>query len=527
MSDEPKRPVDLASIYGPIEINAGPAGPIRVPIRTAGFLSWFEAAERRQRWADGDAFVRALLAEQARYGHPERADQPLEADLIGQFDAEAVEAIAHKMLMAIGPSLIRAGERQQGPAETETVPVAETVNAPSEPATARLLAMVRDYYEHHRAATKRIAERFLKDDSLATIRRALKLTSPIQQELDHIHSASRLFREAGAASRFLAERPLASQLQGLASSEFFDQQKRIADQIAAITAPMQKLVPSLALAERFQPMLSPALRDAILGNQLAWAKTVNAGFDLRLSDRLFADIGHIQSASATAAASVAAILAQTRFDRFGFQATANLALEGLIAPGAAADVLQRYAEASTLHGATFDAVLEAIRSLDDDDDPSENAEAAAERAWHRILTRLSENRKDFSRQSWIELATLLLAVIGVIFAAASYAEQRRSDSSPVLKQIQTELRAIREETVAARASDAEADRTLRYVHATVNLRAEPSRGGMVIRLVYPDQLVKLVDTRGEWARVEVFDYASETPLIGWISRRHLRVRPAS
>ena len=57
-------------------------------------------------------------------------------------------------------------------------------------------------------------------------------------------------------------------------------------------------------------------------------------------------------------------MAQTRFDRFGFQATANLALEGLIAPGEAADVLQRYAEASTLHCGTFDAVLQAIRSLD-------------------------------------------------------------------------------------------------------------------------------------------------------------------
>ena len=129
--------------------------------------------------------------------------------------------------------------------------------------------MVRDYYEHHRAATKRIAERFLKDDGLATIRHALKLTSPVQQELDRIHSASRLALETRAASGFLAERPLASQLKGLASSEFFVQQKRIADQIAAITAPMQKLMPSLALAERFKPMLSPALRDAILGNQLA------------------------------------------------------------------------------------------------------------------------------------------------------------------------------------------------------------------------------------------------------------------
>ena len=87
MNREPKRPVDLASVYGPIEIDAGPAGPIRVPIRTAGFLSWFEAGERLKRWTDGDAFVRALLAEQARYGHPDRADQPLESDLIGQLDA--------------------------------------------------------------------------------------------------------------------------------------------------------------------------------------------------------------------------------------------------------------------------------------------------------------------------------------------------------------------------------------------------------------------------------------------------------
>ena len=71
----------------------------------------------------------------------------------------------------------------------------------------------------------------------------------------------------------------------------------------------------------------------------------------------------------------------------------------------------------------------------------------------------------------------------------------------------------------------EARRFIRYVHAVVNLRAEPRRGGQLIRLVYPDQVVRVIDTEGEWAEVEVFDYGSDRPVRGWISRRYLRANP--
>lgn len=522
MSDNGTPTVDLSSKFGPIRIDAGPAGPIIVPIRTAGFLSWFERNERKQPWADGPSFVRAMLAEQARSPVAAGEAVALDPNLIAGLDAEALDAIGAAMLDAIGPTLIRDGRRDHDGDEAKR-DGRESENRAGEPASSQLLTMVRAYYEHHRAAMKTLADRLLKDVSLSTIRRALGATAKLQLGSDHFRS---LVTPADPVSRFLAEQRLSNPFQGLASTHFLEQQKLIADRIAAITRPIETLRSTTTLTERFKPMISPVLREEIIGSPTAWAMAVNAGLDLRIPSRLFADMTKIHSATAGAAEAVAKIMAQTRLDCFGFQATANLALDGLVAPGAAADLLQRYGEDSALHGATFDTVLDAIRSLDEEEldvDP----EAAAERAWHQILSQLSGKVPHMDAAAWLSLAALLFTVVGVLIEAASYVEQRRSDPSRALKAIERELGEIRADRLAEKAADRQTDRFLRYVHGTVNLRAEPSRSGMVIRLVYPDQLVRVIETKGDWAMVDVFDYASETPMRGWINRRNLRVRPPS
>ena len=43
----------------------------------------------------------------------------------------------------------------------------------------------------------------------------------------------------------------------------------------------------------------------------------------------------------------------------------------------------------------------------------------------------------------------------------------------------------------------------------------------MLRIVFPDQWVDVREARGEWAWVAVYDYASDAPVEGWISRRNL------
>jgi hypothetical protein len=45
---------------------------------------------------------------------------------------------------------------------------------------------------------------------------------------------------------------------------------------------------------------------------------------------------------------------------------------------------------------------------------------------------------------------------------------------------------------------------------------------MMIRRVYPDQRLRVIDAKNGWALVEAYEYKSETTTTGWISRRVLR-----
>jgi len=70
----------------------------------------------------------------------------------------------------------------------------------------------------------------------------------------------------------------------------------------------------------------------------------------------------------------------------------------------------------------------------------------------------------------------------------------------------------------------EKDRNLRVLVRSAPLRMIPEANGKVIRQLYPDDLVRVLDVNDGWAHVEVFQYNSEQLINGWINRRVLRVR---
>ena len=511
---EPVKPrtvkgTDFATLFGPVTLSTDTFGEISLPLRTAGFLAWYEEGKKADRWkGDGDAFVRAMLAEQAATGENK---EPLQRDLLASLDPAQIEQIASSITALIGESLVRS--TQGGGEEIEQGPSP----APSEPA--KLLRMVDDYYARYQKAAKRMAEQFLKNDSLTTIRKALAQTSTFQLESDKLRST---VESMNAASRFLAQRPLFAQLEMSGASTFLEQQSQIAKSIREIVSPLHNFGPNISLAERFKPLIDRSLHEQIMGSRLAWAKTVSTGFNLALTSDVASSFG----ASLTAAQTVAKFMADARFDRLGFQATANLALDGFVAPGAAADILRRYDEERRLHGPIFDDVLEAVRSLDDDELGADPA-AAAERAWHTIARGLSAKMPHLDAAAWLALAALVVSVVGTIIAYEALQEQRRTDQSVKLERIQTEVSAWHVETKAARAADEEAARYIRYVHETAVLRTDPDRTGALIRLVYPDQLLRVIEAKKGWVLVEVFDYGTDKPLRGWIARRNLRIRPAN
>jgi hypothetical protein len=70
----------------------------------------------------------------------------------------------------------------------------------------------------------------------------------------------------------------------------------------------------------------------------------------------------------------------------------------------------------------------------------------------------------------------------------------------------------------------EKDRNLRVLARSAPLRMTPEADGKIMRQLYPDDLVRVLDVKDGWAHVEVFQYNSEQLINGWINRRVLRIR---
>jgi hypothetical protein len=53
--------MDITKLIQPITFEAAPLGKVWIPVRTAGFLSWFEKAQAAGGGGDGTAFFRSML----------------------------------------------------------------------------------------------------------------------------------------------------------------------------------------------------------------------------------------------------------------------------------------------------------------------------------------------------------------------------------------------------------------------------------------------------------------------------------
>jgi hypothetical protein len=278
---------------------------------------------------------------------------------------------------------------------------------------------------------------------------------------------------------------------------------------------------ALARTAPVDPIMEQARRASALFDAyptLRIAKDANALFGLGLSKSVLSAI-----AGGRAFSSLSPLDAMTidRMARPGFGVLASLGLGTNGVQGAISDLLSRYGDddRAPLFGAVA-AVPEAL-------DTSEGVEAvvaAIEAAWQRISVQLAITPKTdrITITGLMTFAGLLLALWSAVVAQYSY---EASKDSPSKAQIES----LRGDISGAGANGAERDRDhnrhIRYLDRVAPLRVEPDGRALVLRVVYPDQLLRVQDTRGAWAFVEVYDYKSDQPITGWISRTRLRRRP--
>ncbi|MBV8686814.1 MAG: SH3 domain-containing protein [Alphaproteobacteria bacterium] len=520
MDDSGSPRFDLAKALQPLTMELPVLGPVALDLRTTDFLTWLDEGRRMDRWSNPQTFVQDLLAQRSVTSQEAPPPAP---DMLAALDASTLDGIAGLIAERSASSFVprQVIDKESGQARPRRKSDGDPNQPlPKESHSARLKRIMFAYLDYHRAQTRRLLETaakttaatdFLrKSDSLSTILRAQSLASSVFAN----DPARRAILDLERSSAFRT-------IQALSTSAVFEQHRRLAVELATLSSPLARLQETARGIAGMQAAHGWAQRDRLFSNVSRWAHAADVQLRLGLSAGVVAALAAQPSASQVAAASVAAQAAAIL--RPGFETAATLALEGLAPSGAVAELLRRY-ESEKRDAPVFESVRETLVSLDDEETTGTAFMELFEQAWAAIVRLVGDRPELLRNQAFLGWLSVLISLAGATFTAYQVWGPPPAAIVSRLDAGNDELREINRKLDAERRS-AEAQRFIRFVHQVVNLRAEPHRQGQMIRLVYPDQPVRIIELMGEWVYVEVFDYGSDGPVRGWMSRRYLRPAP--
>lgn len=492
--DPPRKGFDISQVLKPAKAVLPGIGEVSVRIRTVSFLKWFGEGERTHRWQDGAEFLRILLRE--RVAPPEDIEEKdkagLDSAVVDTLDSDRLEAIAEQLLVAATPIFRSLGASRKRDAEKRSAPEPVETGDQEKPSE-RFLAGARRYHLDYETGQKNAARRITETLGIGSVMSELNRHNKLMQLSRGLDSLN-----LGTIGQTRLEHLASGDLLGRA----FREQTTIGKLFAAGSQfdTIGNLSKVLGLTQMDRERWTSASRILGLGissSVLAAAQGLTASSMLSQFER-----------------EAAAMY------RPGYQSLASLALEGEIARGAASDLLHQY-DAGTGEAPLFDSVLNAIEALDDVEAPPEDRLAVLESAIDLIRGASGWAKSEIQKAGVVALIALVASILSLYPDLVPF----RDDAEPNKEIVAAtaEIRALREHLSASR--DEGSHKHIRYIHGRANLRVTPERQGLVIRIVYPDQWVEVRDARGDWARVAVYDYASDAPVEGWIYRGNLRVGP--
>lgn len=207
---------------------------------------------------------------------------------------------------------------------------------------------------------------------------------------------------------------------------------------------------------------------------------------------------------------------QSPLVKTGSLMTAGLALNDQVARGLASDILRHYDNLPTTERSLFKSSLEFTQQDDAEVWSLRNSIDNLE----KILVQIDSNQsKDpLNAAAILTILMFLITIYGTIITTKGYI----NDVSAREASEQAEAKRADLENKWQAQQDYD-KRHIRYLISRTPLRVEPHRQATMIRLVFPDQLVKVLDSRCDWLWVEVYDYSSDQPIKGWLHRGNLRV----
>jgi hypothetical protein len=222
-----------------------------------------------------------------------------------------------------------------------------------------------------------------------------------------------------------------------------------------------------------------------------------------------------------------------------WQVTARLGCAGVVPASLVRDILDEIHQtrADTI---AFEAAVEMAEGIDGEVNYLADLTLFLLRKYRTIIIDLASGAVDFVKREGIIATISLFVALASLYEnhasriysaeqtdlAREQAELARdgdaSEPTPIQHEIAEYLQTLQQQ-IAQINVDRTADLNMRVVIQTAPLRLEPNAKAIVLRRVYPDDRVRVLDVKDGWALVEVYEYKSEATTTGWINRRVLRL----
>ena len=526
-----------------VTFDAADLGQVTVDAASGDWNTWIRVGLKRRRWTDGASFVRDVIAERTRRGF-EEADWETAAPAVSQGQAAAMpeaqrDAFAAGLLAKTRRLFIPIWERQGRKIVKRDPEAAAGLLAPrgdETPSDAlfRLASLREDDRDLATERSMPVALRLGISDIAPALRTydILKKAHPTIALADSLRQSSPSFALKGllddatgfqSRTRDLlrSETEWSRTLRGVSATDDVFRKALAAAEFGRVVP----LPPALSEALRLSTVSASLRPDPLwrhsavaaalalnLSGATSWARDLNRDFGLGLSRSTLAGLVAL-SAGGDPYSSALTNLAQARP---GWLYTVEAVLVGEAAAGPAARVLIEYDEVGG-DETPIESVLTDLHTLDRD-----GATAMEARLREDLPRRTSSlDRLDIlGRHGGIALLSLIIGVGGIAYTVIDSlgdGHERKIEALGEAQKASLERIAVLQQQTLEQARE---DRNIRGLRRRTRLRLAADAEAPEIRILFPDELVRVLDAKGVWVRVEVTDYRGAVTE-GWLPRNAL------
>lgn len=528
--------------------NVPTVGDVEIELWSTRFADWFSGLTV----TDGAGVFRSMLRD---HGHRAGENTPLDPEVVAGLGMTAVYEGTSAFLAAAEPHLRPRWIRDPAPSnpggvrERTAAEVADITAGPDEDELQRLAQVLALAAEDARLGRRNRTAKAAAEVSKAA---RIGLTPSILAQARSLSGLTSL----GQLNNMIADLP-SNRLKGLISqtsdigalvqrpglltgirSDVIPaylrsgalgalQQKESILRSAGLLAASQKGMLGLAQGGVYNQLLGGALRDLSASGALAsiprpadWLKDINAVLGLGLTAQILAAAVSIQASPLNHPPELSA------FMRPGWQATAAIGMAHDDARPAARAVLATYDEAEDLENELLVAAVSIAHQIDasewSQETTPEELVAVVETIWDQFLALREGLTEELRNAGLVAVVACALGLAGVVGTGMAV---QIAMSGPTAAQLETVMKdsdaVLREEQQKTRDALQNDARSLRRVTEPCTARTAPDRDAPAITTVYPDELIRVTDERGDWVKVEVYQYGQDAVITGWTPRKYI------